>query len=222
MPGNGQAGYTMTRQSFSIPFLALMLCLAPAAAMAQRDMRSTSQLLEELTSSFSNARAAEAALKANLAQKNAYQSEQSTVNREKAEYKRESSDYARDLARHNDNVDTFNAECGSGRSYTREQLARCDATEAQLKAAGAALETQRTALEEKRQAVRQLTDAFNQKERERAKVAEALLSRYDEADANIKAILARLTGEAAFSHCAGRSSPEAQQQCILLAYQGSR
>jgi len=209
MPGNGQAGYTMTRQSFSIPFLALMLCLAPAAAMAQRDMRSTSQLLEELTSSFSNARAAEAALKANLAQKNAYQSEQSTVNRENAEYKRESSDYARDLARHNDNVDTFNAECGSGRSYTREQLARCDATEAQLKAAGAALETRRTALEEKRQAVRQLTDAFNQKERERAQVAEALLSRYDEADANIKAILARLTGEAAFSHCAGRSSPEA-------------
>ena len=209
MPGNGQAGYTMTRQSFSIPFLALMLCLAPAAAMAQRDMRSTSQLLEELTSSFSNARAAEAALKANLAQKNAYQSEQSNVNRENAEYKRESSDYARDLARHNDNVDTFNAECGSGRSYTREQLARCDATEAQLKAAGAALETRRTALEEKRQAVRQLTDAFNQKERERAQVAEALLSRYDEADANIKAILARLTGEAAFSHCAGRSSPEA-------------
>ena len=209
MPGNGQAGYTMTRQSFSIPFLALMLCLAPAAAMAQRDMRSTSQLLEELTSSFSNARAAEAALKANLAQKNAYQSEQSTVNRENAEYKRESSDYARDLARHNDNVDTFNAECGSGRSYTREQLARCDATEAQLKAAGAALETRRTALEEKRQAVRQLTDAFNQKERERAQVAEALLSSYDEADANIKAILARLTGEAAFSHCAGRSSPEA-------------
>jgi len=222
MPGNGQAGYTMTRQSFSIPFLALMLCLAPAAAMAQRDMRSTSQLLEELTSSFSNARAAEAALKANLAQKNAYQSEQSNVNRENAEYKRESSDYARDLARHNDNVDTFNAECGSGRSYTREQLARCDATEAQLKAAGAALETRRTALEEKRQAVRQLTDAFNQKERERAQVAEALLSSYDEADANIKAILARLTGEAAFSHCAGRSSPEAQQQCILLAYQGSR
>jgi hypothetical protein len=130
MPANRRAGYTMTRQSFTIPLLAFTLCLAPAAAMAQCDMRSTSQLLEELTSSFSNARAAETALKANLAQKNAYQSELNTVNRANAEYKRESSGYARDLA--------------------------------------------------------------------------------------------RLTGEAAFSHCASRSSPEAQQQCILLAYQGSR
>lgn len=219
----------MTRHTFAIPVLAIALCLAPLqalyplSALAQGvDMRSTSQLLEELTTSFSNARAAETALKANLAQKNAFQAEQRTVNRENADYKRESSDYVRDLGRHNDNVDKYNAECGGGSNYTREQLARCDATEAGLKTAGAALETRRVALEEKRLAIKQLTDAFNQKERARAQAAEALLSRYDAADANVRNILGRLTSEEQFSHCADRSSPEAQQQCIQLAYRGSR
>lgn len=195
--------------------------LLPAVAMAQPDMRSPSQLLEELTASFANAREAEAALKANLAQKDAFLREREEINRENAAYKRESADYASDLASHNTEIDKFNAECGSG-TFTREELARCEAREQALQSTGQALETRRSQLEAQRLAVKQRTDAFNQKERARAQAAEALLSRYDEANANINAIIDRLTSEQRFSHCAGRPSPEAVQQCIELAYRGSR
>lgn len=211
----------MPSKPFNMPLILLTACLVPLAAAAQPDMRSTSQLLEELTISFNVAREAENALKANLAQKNAYRQEQEAANRENAGYKSESSEYARDLSRHNDEVDSFNAECGSG-NFSREELARCDAREAQMKTAGAALETRRMALEEKRLAVKALTDAYNQKERERAQAAEALLTRYDDANATIEALIARLTSDQQFSHCADRPSPEAAQQCILLAYRGRR